>query len=394
MADRIKVLLLPLHRWVSTRWGSELAWAFNIASSLATCSQLEITALVGNIDNEDMHRLEKRINVVNLGLPKMDALTLTTGLNYARFQLKIATQGRRLVREIRPDLLHHVFPMGIRYGQNLQFILDRNGPQKIIGPLLYPVANESVQNMTMSPAGAPSMDGPVRFLSPLLQKTHEMAMNRASLVLYDSSETAKLAWKKSPRLSSIPWRILATGGHETQEAPSLKLDRGLTIGSLHYLRRRKRMDLLLRALSQTREQVSAIIGGTGPEEQQLRRLVIDLGLTERVRFFGHVSKDQEMHFWGSVDMVVSMDPVPPLVLSPIQEAMMAGRAFVASGPESAAYHESPYGIVLGSTETRVLSQILDSLALNPQKRLQMSREARKYALENFTTDAVRDSLVR
>jgi glycosyltransferase involved in cell wall biosynthesis len=153
------------------------------------------------------------------------------------------------------------------------------------------------------------------------------------------------------------------------------------------------VDLFLRALSQTKERVSAIIGGTGPEEHSLRRLAIDLGLIERVRFLGRVSKDPEVNFWGSVDLIVSMDSVPPLVLSPVQEAMIAGRPFVTCGPQGASYAELPYGIVLGSTGTMFLSQILDALALNPQKRVEMSREARRYALENFTTDAVRNTLV-
>src|SRR5207245_4080229 len=139
MATRMRVLLLPLHRWVSSRWGSELAWAFNIADTLGGCKELDVTALVGNIDDEDRKQLETHIRVVSLGLGKLDSTSLTAKLNHARFYVGLAQRGRELVRDYRPDVIHHVFPMGLGYGLIPLFLLAQNGPTRIICILHHPL---------------------------------------------------------------------------------------------------------------------------------------------------------------------------------------------------------------------------------------------------------------
>ncbi|MCU0490806.1 MAG: glycosyltransferase family 4 protein [Chloroflexaceae bacterium] len=50
----------------------------------------------------------------------------------------------------------------------------------------------------------------------------------------------------------------------------------------------KRLDLLLRALAQTRQPVKAIFAGSGPERERLERLAAELRLGERARFLGFV----------------------------------------------------------------------------------------------------------
>lgn len=50
----------------------------------------------------------------------------------------------------------------------------------------------------------------------------------------------------------------------------------------------KRLDLLLRALAQTRRPVRCLLASTGPDRERLERLAARLGLGERVRFLGFV----------------------------------------------------------------------------------------------------------
>jgi glycosyltransferase involved in cell wall biosynthesis len=54
----------------------------------------------------------------------------------------------------------------------------------------------------------------------------------------------------------------------------------------------KRLDLLLRALAQTRSAVRCILISTGPERAALEKLAADLRLGERVSFRGYVSDDE------------------------------------------------------------------------------------------------------
>ncbi|KZE70487.1 hypothetical protein AV654_06275 [Paenibacillus elgii] len=64
----------------------------------------------------------------------------------------------------------------------------------------------------------------------------------------------------------------------------------LSIGRLDKL---KRIDLLVEAMKYTPKKVKCLIGGTGPEEDQLKKMVHKYGLEDRVHFLGFVD-DQKL----------------------------------------------------------------------------------------------------
>lgn len=71
----------------------------------------------------------------------------------------------------------------------------------------------------------------------------------------------------------------------------------------------KRIDVALRgfALLADDPDLVFLVGGTGPEEDSLRRLARALGVGDRVRFLGHVPEDELRDLYAAADVFVSMD---------------------------------------------------------------------------------------
>ena len=139
--------------------------------------------------------------------------------------------------------------------------------------------------------------------------------------------------------------------------------------------------------------MSVSIGGTGPDESRLKELSKSLGLKDKVKFLGRIAPGNHNDFWASVDIVLTLDRFPPLALSTVQEAMMAGRPFIASGLGDSPYSVLPFGLVLGPDIVMDLKRAFDELDLNRGRVESMGSEARLFALQHFTKESVRRSLL-
>ncbi|QEV19279.1 glycosyltransferase [Streptomyces alboniger] len=69
-------------------------------------------------------------------------------------------------------------------------------------------------------------------------------------------------------------------------------DSAFVVGGVGRLTDGKRFDVLLHAASQLPEDVAVLLVGTGPREQELRRLAHRLGLADRVRFAGEAAHEE------------------------------------------------------------------------------------------------------
>ncbi len=66
----------------------------------------------------------------------------------------------------------------------------------------------------------------------------------------------------------------------------------------------KRIDLVIKALVHTDKKVKLFVAGTGPEEQNLKKLVHDLKLNGRVKFLGFVSDEDLIKYYADCKAVV------------------------------------------------------------------------------------------
>lgn len=110
----------------------------------------------------------------------------------------------------------------------------------------------------------------------------------------------------------------------------LGLDRkGTFIFHLSGLDPVKRVDLLIGAFALLKTDAVLIIGGDGPNAPDLKRLVRERGLSDRVKFIGFVDK-RDVRLWmnaADVFVLTSMSEGTPVTLI---EAMAAGTSIVAT----------------------------------------------------------------
>lgn len=121
-----------------------------------------------------------------------------------------------------------------------------------------------------------------------------------------SEDTAKLVgnWGYRGEVTVIPQL-----GVEVPERvqPRCHPDEELVVGFVGRLVPWKGVDFLLRALGDLRDRgvpARGVIVGTGPEEERLRVLASELGLGERVTWYGWVRHDDVPRLLGEVDVLV------------------------------------------------------------------------------------------
>ncbi|MAT16326.1 MAG: glycosyltransferase [Planctomyces sp.] len=101
----------------------------------------------------------------------------------------------------------------------------------------------------------------------------------------------------------------------------------LTLGNLSH---RKGFDLLVRAYAELSEPAfDLIIAGTGPEEDVLRSLINELGLSKRIHLVGHVSGQEKVSLYRSAQFFVCPSRREPFA-NVILEALASGLPVVAT----------------------------------------------------------------
>jgi phosphatidylinositol alpha-1,6-mannosyltransferase len=157
--------------------------------------------------------------------------------------------------------------------------------------------------------------------------------------------------------------------------------------------RRKGVDDLIdafRSISEDFPDWRLEIVGDGPERKGLERLVADLGLGERIEFFGSLRRRALHDRYGLCDVVA----MPSKRLRDDIEGF--GTVFLEAGifgkpsvgtfsggiPESIVNGET--GILVREGDARQLGRALESLLSDPEMRLRMGRKARERVLRDFT----------
>ncbi|MGP8056027.1 MAG: glycosyltransferase family 4 protein [Nitrososphaerales archaeon] len=166
--------------------------------------------------------------------------------------------------------------------------------------------------------------------------------------------------------------------------------RVLFVGRL--VRRKGADDLIkaFRSISESLPDWRLEIVGDGPERKRLEQLVADLGLGERVEFFGSLRGRALYDRYGLCDVVAMpskrlRDDVEGFG-TVFLEAGIFGKpsvgAFSGGIPESIVDGET--GILVREGDARQLETALERLLSDPELRLRMGRKARERVLRDFT----------
>jgi len=154
--------------------------------------------------------------------------------------------------------------------------------------------------------------------------------------------------------------------------------------------KRKGHDLVIEALPQLRRRfgdVRYVIVGTGPEEQNLKSLVISKGLSDAVIFAGSVKDEQLPDMYAACDIFVMPSRQTDKDVEGFGivfiEAAAAGKPVVASrtGGIPDAVADGKSGILVNPNNSNELIRAIESLLNNQQLRETMAEYGRKRARE-------------
>lgn len=145
---------------------------------------------------------------------------------------------------------------------------------------------------------------------------------------------------------------------------------------------------LIKAASLTRDLNLSFIGD-GELLQQMKQLVVSLGISNRVNFLGTRSDVQEILAGNNTFALISNYEGFPIS---ILEAMRAGLPVIASdvGGVREAVLDGVTGRLVPRGDVNALASALQELANDPAKRLQMGEAGRQRFLERFTLQSMLD----
>jgi glycosyltransferase involved in cell wall biosynthesis len=135
------------------------------------------------------------------------------------------------------------------------------------------------------------------------------------------------------------------------------------------------------------------IAGTGSELESLQRLAQSLGLSDRVRFLGHVSDMPGFYRWLDVFVLPSLSEGLPLA---VLEAMAMGKPIAATRLAGTAeiVRDGVDGFLVQPANVSALEEALERLAVDPSLRRQMGVVGRQRVLADFCIDRVAGKVVQ
>ncbi len=165
-----------------------------------------------------------------------------------------------------------------------------------------------------------------------------------------------------------------------------------TVAYAGQLARFKGVDILLKAFAEVQKQIPQahlLIAGKGNEDKYLLSLTDELGLNERVKFLGHLSRDQmEKQFSSAWVQVVPSRWAEPFGIV-AAEAMMRGTAVIASssGGLGEIVLDGKTGFSVPPGEVEPLANRLVELLSNRDLAEKMGQEGRLRAQMHFSETA-------
>ena len=96
------------------------------------------------------------------------------------------------------------------------------------------------------------------------------------------------------------------------------------------LSKEKGIDVLLKALTLTKSKINAIIIGSGPEEEDLKKMAENLDLKDRVKFLGYKSGEELKDYVNKAKMIAMPSIWAENMPFSLIEALQAGKIVIAS----------------------------------------------------------------
>jgi len=243
--------------------------------------------------------------------------------------------------------------------------------------------------------------------SKLYKLAHELPIRMANGVIVRGKLNLERTQRLNPNvIETVPIGLNEVLHQRTKEPCSGDLIRILYVGKLV---KGKGVEVLLQAFSgllrrvQNKKLLLTIVG-TGPEEKKLRKMGLDLGISERVKFLGFVDDKYLLsQLYAEADVVVVPSTYPEGVPRVINEALLHGTPVVASGVGGIASEFRDEVLVVRPEDYLQLSTVLRRLiterdflewrievtrkwALQVNRQRSPARQHAEFILENIGND--------
>lgn len=215
-------------------------------------------------------------------------------------------------------------------------------------------------------------------------ENHVILKNLPNIIVVTPPMKELIVNKTNAKIYTIP------NGADPTEAPDV-VPLSIEYPSILYvgrLTKRKGVDILLRAIPIVKKSIPNImtyIMGDGPQEKELKELVVELNITDNVKFLGFVSGKEKYAHYKSADICVvpSLDyDYAPIVLP---EAMMCEKPIIASNVGGIPFlvEDGRTGLLIRPGDFNELGNKILELLKNEKMREEMGKAGRR-KIENFT----------
>jgi glycosyltransferase involved in cell wall biosynthesis len=283
-------------------------------------------------------------------------------LGRLRYLLRIRRL-RRLVRDLRPDILHalHLTSYGF-----LSVLCD-------VHPTLVSVWGTDV------------LEAPR--LSPFHYFITRFALRRADHITATGLHLAEAATRYAP--AGKPVTVVPYGVDLREFRPRPREARSeVVIGAVARLSKEKGLHSLLEAfaiVARRRAEARLVLAGDGPERRRLERLAARLGLGERVRFLGEVPHEEVPQVLQGLDIFAMPSTyegfgVAALEAEAMEVPVIASR--IHGIPDVVVDGET--GLLAPPRDHKALAAALDRLASDADLRRRLGRAGRAFVAEHYS----------
>ena len=310
-------------------------------------------------------------------------------LYYYLWQLAAWRYGARLHREVQFDLMHHITFGKYWVPSYLTFLPTKS----ILGPLGGGESTPAPFKSAMSARGAryEFARNAVRRaaqLDPVIRST----FRRANAVLATTEETKR----RIEALGATCVRVETQLGMDDEQIKffgrlPIRSERPFRLISIGRLLHWKGFDLGIRAFAQfqkNRPESEYWIVSDGPEAAAWKQLAADLGIAERVKFWGRLAKNSEVYEKLAQSDVLVHPALHEAFGNVCLEALAAGRPVICldtGGPALQVTDQCGFKAPVTSVETalRFMAGAMTQLYDNPELRLRMAEAARHRVQTEF-----------
>ena len=292
------------------------------------------------------------------------------------------------LRRLKPDIAHLHFPnppgeLGqLFFGRSKRFVLTYHSDivrQKYLLQVYRPFLWRVLSRADAITVSNPRYIETSPYLRPFANKC---------TVIHHGQDLSRFANPNPDHVAATRNTQHATRNTQHTSRPLL-----LFVGRLRYY---KGLEVLIEAMRDI-EQAHLLIVGDGPMRQEWEALTMELALTQRVTFVGHVPDTELPAYYQACDVFVLPSTHHSETWGAVQvEAMACGKPVVCTELGTGTSYVNRHaetGLVVPPRDSAALAQAINQLLVDPDLRRRLGERWRQRAEQEFSKEAMIEETV-